>query len=191
MAKFYLRILWSACTEFWGATDKTIAASTVVLFLIGLFNQKLVERIMTTWNGVSPWWSLVPIGLLVVYRLLRANYEKFVVLENKLARQMTAEEVKQQVKLLTDLIDRGQEFIRQCGSSKDLVPREQVGVWAQDAIESVTKTFDSTYISRFESSVGIPMSMAYWPNLENRDVYGYVLVRVYRLQEFVDELRKR
>jgi hypothetical protein len=110
MVKFYLRILWTAITEFWGATDRALAAVAVVLFFVGIGNQKLVERIVTTWNGISPWWSLLPIGVFALYRVLRANYEAYVALERKVNTQTARETVHewigqrlQEVKGLADL----------------------------------------------------------------------------------------
>ncbi len=81
MWKFYRQVAWSAVTEFWSATDKTLTATAVALFLVTLLNHKIAERLVKTWDGVSQWWSLVPIGLLVLYRLLRSNYEAFESLE--------------------------------------------------------------------------------------------------------------
>jgi hypothetical protein len=93
MWKFYGRILRSALFEFWSVTDKAIAAAAVALFFIGIFNRKWADKVVTAWNGISPWWSLVPIAILVAYRLLRANYEKFAALEQALAVRHTGEQL--------------------------------------------------------------------------------------------------
>ena len=85
MAEFYRGVAVSAAREFWTATDNVLAAVAVLSFLLLLFNRNLGEKIMTAWNGLSPWWSLIPIGMLVIYRLLQANYQKFAALEDKLS----------------------------------------------------------------------------------------------------------
>jgi hypothetical protein len=86
MWKFYKRVIGSAFTEVWNATDKTLASVAVALFLVGLFNREAVKRLTTTWDGVSRWWGIVPIGVLVLYRLLRDNYEKFSSLESEVSK---------------------------------------------------------------------------------------------------------
>jgi hypothetical protein len=86
MAKFYRSVAISALREFWTATDNVLASVAVLSFFLILFNRTLGEKIMTAWNGLSPWWSLIPIGMLVIYRLLRANYQKFAALEERLAK---------------------------------------------------------------------------------------------------------
>lgn len=93
MANFYLRLLWYVITEFWNTTDKMLATTAIILFFIGLFNRKLVERLVTTWSGVSSWWALLPMGLFVVYRVMRASYEAYLSLEQK----VTTQESKKQV----------------------------------------------------------------------------------------------
>lgn len=90
MAEFYRGVAVSAAREFWTATDNVLAAVAVLSFLLLLFNRNLGEKIMTAWNGLSPWWSLIPIGMLVIYRLLQANYQKFAALEDKLAKMEQA-----------------------------------------------------------------------------------------------------
>src|SRR5437899_1029762 len=104
MAKFYRGVAISAFKEFWTATDDIIAAIAVISFFAILLSRKYGEKLVTAWNGVSPWWSLIPIGLLLIYRLLRANYEKFIALEKNIARQATAGEVKKRIEELTACI---------------------------------------------------------------------------------------
>jgi hypothetical protein len=77
MRKFYLSVLRSAVKEFWTATDEWLTAVAVLTFFAILISRKYGEKLVTAWNGISPWWSAIPIALLVIYRLLRANYEKF------------------------------------------------------------------------------------------------------------------
>jgi hypothetical protein len=77
MWKFYKAVMQSAIKEFWTATDQMLTAIAVLSFFGILANRKYAEKIVTAWNGISPWWSTIPIFLLVVYRLLHANYEKY------------------------------------------------------------------------------------------------------------------
>jgi hypothetical protein len=75
MWEFYRSVFRSAVKEFWTATDNVLGGAAVLSFLLVVFNRKYGEHIVNAWNGISPWWSIIPIGLLVIYRLLRANYE--------------------------------------------------------------------------------------------------------------------
>ncbi|MGA3325808.1 MAG: hypothetical protein ABSF45_15150 [Terriglobia bacterium] len=101
------------------------------------------------------------------------------------------EELNQKINLLTQYIEQGQELIRRCRTQQELVPPADAQAWATQVEQSIEQILDASYISRFRSSVGMPMRAAYWPNLDNRQVDGFCYVRVYRLQEFVDELRAR
>jgi len=77
MRRFYLSVLRSAVKEFWTATDEVLTAAAILAFFAILVSRQYGEKIVRAWNGISPWWSAIPIALLVIYRLLRANYEKF------------------------------------------------------------------------------------------------------------------
>jgi hypothetical protein len=92
MWKFYKAVFRTAIREFWTATDDVLTGVAVLSFLAILLSRKYGEHLVTAWNGVSPWWSLVPIGLLVMYRLLRANYEQFEVLRREHAVELKATE---------------------------------------------------------------------------------------------------
>jgi hypothetical protein len=77
MWKFYKALIRPAAKEFWTATDEVLTAIAILLFILLLLNRKLGEHAMTAWNGISAWWSAIPVGVIVLYRLLRANYEQF------------------------------------------------------------------------------------------------------------------
>ncbi len=78
MWKFYKAVILSAFKEVWTATEKVLTVTAVLSFLAILANRKFGEKLVTTWNGISPWWSVIPISLLVSWRLLKANYMQFV-----------------------------------------------------------------------------------------------------------------
>jgi hypothetical protein len=40
-------------------------------------NKQIGEHAKATWKGISPWWAALPVGLLVLWSLLRANFERF------------------------------------------------------------------------------------------------------------------
>lgn len=83
MWKFYWSIMRLAVRELWTATNGFLTAVAVLSFFAILTNRQYGEKLVTAWNGISPWWSIIPIALLVVYRLLRANYETFVKIQRE------------------------------------------------------------------------------------------------------------
>src|SRR5947209_18046614 len=98
---------------------------------------------------------------------------------------------KREVELLTTYIEQGQQLMRRCRTEKDLVAEADAVEWAAKAEQLIELIFDTAHVSLFRSAVGVPMGGAYWPTLENRHVDGFVYVRVYRLQCFVEELQAR
>jgi hypothetical protein len=153
------------------------------------------------WADTSKWpklplpWALFisSLGLLFItleggYRL-RTTERRAVQDQANCAETKTQEVRRKQIEVLTGLIERGQEIIRRCRTEREIVPEADATTWANDAENEISGVFDSTFIPLFRSGVGIPMGAAYWPNLENRHVDGFVYVRVYRLQSFVDQLR--
>src|SRR5438552_2616380 len=91
MWKFYRAVIRSAVKEFWTATDDVLTGIAILSFLAILFSRTWGTYLLTTWNGISAWWSVIPIALLVLYRLLRANYEQFAKVESE------AQQLRQQV----------------------------------------------------------------------------------------------
>lgn len=84
MWSFYWALIRGIPKALWNAVDLTISASAFVMFFLTLFNRRIGERLMTSWNAISPWWSLVPVGIIVTYALMRSNYENYCRLESSL-----------------------------------------------------------------------------------------------------------
>ena len=126
-------------------------------------------------------------GALTENKRLSAELEK----AGKASEQQSTEKTEEQIAVLTDLGDRGRELISRCRSEHSIIPDVEGLDWAKEAERAIENIFDSTYVSRFKSGIGIPIGAAYWPNLGNRNLDGFSYVRVYRLQEFIDELRAR
>lgn len=63
--------------------DLWLSTTAAIPFFIVLFNKPLGEKVMNSWHAISPWWSVIPVGLFFVYRLMRSNYAHFVTLEGE------------------------------------------------------------------------------------------------------------
>lgn len=57
----------------WESTNSYLTALGIFLLVLALFNKPLANS-LSDWEGVSPWWSLVPVGLLLLYGLIAATY---------------------------------------------------------------------------------------------------------------------
>jgi hypothetical protein len=144
----------------------------------------------------SVYWIIGTVGLVAAsYRAWLEEHDAKLKAESendlKAQQERTKARRKQQAELLTQYIEQGQTLIQRCRSQNELVSEADATKWATEAEHVIAEVFDSTYISRFRSGVGIPLSAAHWPNLENRHVDGFVYARVYRLQCFVDELQAK
>jgi len=84
MWRFYWALICGIPKALWNAVDLTLSVSAAVVFLLMLFNRQLGERLVMSWHAISPWWSLVPIAMIVIYGLMRSNYERYCHLESGL-----------------------------------------------------------------------------------------------------------
>jgi hypothetical protein len=163
----------------------TLGIALIIFALVHKEDASAMHTLLVTAEACGLW--LIAFG---AYHLIRTPWRLDREVRAQLQRQASQKEVKCQIELLTQLVDRGQEFIRRCRCDPNLVPDGEVETWLAEVVTSVQETFDITYVSRLGSSVGMPLGAAYWPNLNNRHVDGLVNVRVYRLQQFIDELRE-
>jgi hypothetical protein len=192
--RYYRKCLSHWGKELWSfGGEQLVGLILAVLILFFQIRMGLIptKDIRTSALANVLWPYLALVGIYLAVHLVRTPWKLDQELSKQLEHQATRREIKKQIEILTQFIERGQGFTRRCRGGTDLVPPEEVSAWAAEASESIREIFDDTYISRFESGVGVPMGAAYRPNLENRHVDGFVLVRVYRLQEFIDELKDR
>lgn len=81
MRSFYWRLLRQAPVLVWRAGDGTLKAFALAVALAGGLNHAWAAWIDSGWQGISPAWGFLPVGLLFVYGLLKANHEAFVALQ--------------------------------------------------------------------------------------------------------------
>lgn len=138
MFSFYRRIFVSAVSEFQSVKTKTLLWVAVGLSIVGFFNQQIADKVSRTWNGVSRWWSLAPIGFFVAYRILRANYESFSALEQRVKRHEDEEEIQSTLgELLAEGADLRVDHIEtQEGFSEW---RARFSPWRQNVLDSLGK----------------------------------------------------
>lgn len=74
---FYLSLVRWVFTEAYDVIDSLITFIAVVLFFVALFSKELANQWETRWQGMSRWYSLVPLAVLLSYRTMKANYAHF------------------------------------------------------------------------------------------------------------------
>jgi len=62
------------------AVSRVLAGIGLVALIVLAFNRPLGEKIMS-WEGISPWWAIVPMIVLFLYGLMRAIHAKHAALE--------------------------------------------------------------------------------------------------------------
>lgn len=111
--RFYSRIFWSAASDYKSVNAKLQVVGAIALSAIELLSRQWADKISNTWEGLSPLWSLLPIGLFVAYRMLRANYLEFHALEQRLKAQQDEEETQSRLgNLLNESSELREEVIR-------------------------------------------------------------------------------
>ena len=90
MWAFYRGILRSIPGLLFSATALWLKVIAVFLFFLSLANRPLADRMNLAWHGISPWWSILPIGVLLLWSLLVANYKRFQQLEAEYATKLAA-----------------------------------------------------------------------------------------------------
>jgi hypothetical protein len=78
-------------------TERLQTAVGVAFFLLALLNRDLGKHVTKVWDGFSPWYAVVPIGVLVFYELLKSNYARFRRLEQALDGAEESEGVRRQL----------------------------------------------------------------------------------------------
>lgn len=97
---FYLRLLWRLPVRLVETIDKVLAIIGVIAFALLLFNKPAAGKLMD-WDGISPWYAVVPIGILWLYSLLRANYDEFLVTQQgALDAERTASQLRSELELM-------------------------------------------------------------------------------------------
>ena len=115
------------------ATDKVGNVLTLVVVVIAIllgFNVPVGQRFSEQWLGFNPVFALIPIILLVVFSLAKANFQHVQRLERQLIDTQQRLEQAQTLKRLdvsdaTSVGDRGHMWVRLCVSNTNLEPIDE------------------------------------------------------------------
>jgi hypothetical protein len=70
-------------TAAYDAVDKILTAVAFVVFIVAMFSHELSHILELKWAGASRWWSIAPLIVLLLWRMITANYDLF---ENQVER---------------------------------------------------------------------------------------------------------
>lgn len=108
----------------------------VASFFVVLFSPELAELAVSASVGFSRWWALAPLVLLVLYGLMKANYEEYSKVKTERDELLEEKETEEQRAAigagLLQLYDRGAEMRVEVMNSTDESPPS---VW-QDGLSS-------------------------------------------------------
>lgn len=74
---FYWVLLRQAPKAFVSARERVDAILFLFLAFLALANQHIERALALRWEGVSPWWAMLPILIMLGYMMAKANYEAF------------------------------------------------------------------------------------------------------------------
>ena len=89
---------------------------------------------------------------------------------------------------LGDYLERGREWLIQCSNEKAPPPEDNAEQWANDVEQFLASHLDNSYISRFRSSAGLPLTANSISSYQHRQLWAGIHVRLSRLTEFITEL---
>jgi hypothetical protein len=94
MLRFYWTLIRGIPRAIYNAADPTLSVTAVIVFFGMVFNRRLGEKLLTSWHAISPWWSLVPVGIFFAYALMKSNYEHFRQSEAGLIQRLSSKELE-------------------------------------------------------------------------------------------------
>src|SRR5207249_9179197 len=91
--------------------------------------------------------------------------------------------------ILGDFLARGQRLMGQCANEKVPAPDVEANKWAEEVENYLQKELGPEYVARFRNAAGMPLSASSIQDPAHRNLWGGLNVRVYRLEQFLSELR--
>jgi hypothetical protein len=91
---------------------------------------------------------------------------------------------------LGDFLARGQHLMGQCTNEQVAAPDADANKWAEEVENYLQKELGFEYVARFRSGAGMPLSANSIQDQAHRNLWAGLNVRVYRLEQFLSELRE-
>ncbi|GEM_PF-2061958 len=85
-------------------------------------------------------------------------------------------------------LEQGQELQRKCANEKEPPPDDEANKWASEVEEFLVAEFDGSYVSRFRSTAGVPLTANSISSIPHRQLWAGIHTRIYQLAKFMDGL---
>ena len=161
MRRYYGGLLREVPALVWKEGNRVYATGAFLLVVLTLFNHQVGEAVSDAWGGVSPWWAALPIALLVMYGLARANYNHLKPLSEAATMAQLGQDPLQQG--LGNLWMTGQRHLRRLrhlpdGASVDPILND-VGAWGVHIAEMFERNAPELQ-DQFVDVLAIPIGAA-------------------------------
>jgi hypothetical protein len=91
---------------------------------------------------------------------------------------------------LGEFLAQGQHLMGQCANEHVPAPDAEANKWAEEVENYLQSKLSSDYVARFRSGAGMPLSASSIQDKAHRDLWAGLNVRLYRLEQFLSELRE-
>jgi hypothetical protein len=185
-----LRFYWPTVRRtfgiLWTATDRYVTGAGIGASLLTFFSPELAKLPWGNLPVLSRWWAVLPLLVLFAYGFLKALYERFEGMEERLETAKNRRAIKD---LLGDAIDRGrnlQRTIRKEGDEIVIVTQQDVEDWVHDTHDLIEAAFDKGEARHFLNSEGYdPGHNLPWREARHDPYKYYLEPRLKRLDELI------
>jgi len=149
---------------------------------IELYTKIPVLENFPTWG----WILFMIIGLLIApfyaFHKLRKH-------RDEIAEQLTKNNKKKEIReSLGAFIETGRELKTKCADEKEPPPNDEAQEWADSIENYLTQELDNSYVFRFRSSAGVPMTANSISSIPHRNLWGAIHTRIFQLDKFFEQL---
>lgn len=152
----------------------TFAASAVAYF-----NAEWGQWLISTWEGLSAWWALAPIGLLIVGILVKAVSQEYLEIEgerDRLQKERTTNEKRTALKdALGNASEEGQRL------HADSPTKEAAEKWVNDTADLLEAALGKGEVHLFANAPGITLHSGGNESRQQLFIKG----RLHRLSELI------
>jgi hypothetical protein len=148
-----LRFYWSTVRRLhvilWTATDRYVTGLGIGSAVLTFFSPELAQVSWISVPALSRWWALLPLGVLFLYGMLRANYEAFKKIENRNAdleaKLVSVEKRRTTLDLLGRYHAKGQELARDNPRVEEMpeATAEEISEWGQGVYRLIRAAYGS------------------------------------------------
>ena len=113
--------------------------------------------------------------------------------EQLLSQQGESEKAKKRRteirKRLGEFLGRGQQLMALCSNEQVSPPLREANEWGEETEKYLAQNLGPEYVARFRSAAGMPLAATSIVGLAHRNLWSALNARVYRLEQFLSELR--